>query len=192
LHNPSTQASKLLPSLFQSIDAEQAVTVFHVGPAVPETVDFFANYRCKLHFIDVFAELPIVADEDDPQSVMQQFAAMLQFPADTRFDLCLFWDVFNFVDRKAVNAFLSVLQPHLKKSSIAHAFSVHNRKMPRVDYRYGIRDVHTLTCRNTHSAPTSYAPYSQRELTELLYCFNLERSVLLPDSRMELLLHARV
>jgi hypothetical protein len=175
---------------------EQAVTVFHVGPAVPETVDFFANYRCKLHFIDVFAELPIVANEDNPQSaaeqVLQQFATILRFPPDTRFDICLFWDVFNFLDRTAVNAFLSVLQPHLKAGSVAHAFSVHNRKMPRLDYSYGIRDLHTLTCRTKRTIAAPYAPYSQRELTELLYCFNVERSVLLPDSRLELLLQTRL
>ena len=168
------------------------MTVFHVGPAVPETVDFFANYRCKLHFIDLFAELPIVAAEDDPQSLMQQFAKLLRFPTDTRFDLCLFWDVFNFLDRAAVQALLSILAPHLKKDSVAHAFSVHNRKTPRVEYSYGIRDLHSLACRSKRTVPAAYAPYSQRELSELLTCFSVERSVLLPDSRLELLLQARL
>ncbi|MEZ5571313.1 MAG: hypothetical protein R3E64_04740 [Halioglobus sp.] len=190
MRKTSTQASKLLPSLFQHLDEEQSVTVFHVGPAVSETVDFFANYRCKLHFIDLFAELPIKADEDNQQSLLQQFATMMQFPNNTQFDICLFWDVFNFLDRQAVGAFMTALQPNLKKDCTAHAFSVHNRKAPQVDHLYGIGALDMLTCRSRRTAPPGYAPHSQSELTQLLNCFRLERSVLLPDSRLELLLHA--
>lgn len=191
LRNVSTQTSKLLPSLFQCLEPEQPVTVFHVGPAVAETVDFFAGYRCKLHFIDVFAELPMQAGDDTPPLV-QQFAELLRLPSDTRLDICLFWDVFNFLDRAAVSALLSVLQPHLKKTCVAHAFSVHNRKMPRVDYQYGLRDGQSFSCRDKRILPAGYAPHSQRELLDLLSCFTLERSVLLPDSRLELLLQAKL
>lgn len=190
-NSPSTQASKLLPSLFKHLDTEELVTVFHVGPAIAETVDFFCGYRCKLHFIDVFAELPITASEDAPNAVVDQFAAMMQFPRDTRFDVCLFWDVFNYLDGDAIRALLQVLRPHLKQSSLAHAFSVHNRKIPQDSHVYGIHSLDTLSFRRRAKAPPGYAPHSQRELTELLQCFKLERSVLLPDSRLELLLQAK-
>ena len=45
----STQPSQLLASLFERIGEDQHVTVLDTGPALPETVDFFANYRCTLH-----------------------------------------------------------------------------------------------------------------------------------------------
>jgi hypothetical protein len=192
LRKPSTQASKLLPYLFEHIDEEQTVTVFHVGPALPETVDFFSNYRCKLHFIDLFCELPFVAGEDELPTLVQQFENLLQFPAHTRFDVCLFWDLFNFLDAAAINAFLAVLYPHLKESSMAHAFSVHNLRTPQGSHLYGINQRDTLSFRNRRAALTGYAPHSQGELKELLHCFRLERSVLLPDSRLELLLQARL
>ena len=192
MRKPSTQASKLLPYLFEHIDEEQTVTVFHVGPALPETVDFFSNYRCKLHFIDLFSELPIVAGEDELPTLVQQFEDLLQFPAHTRFDICLFWDLFNFLDTAAINAFLTVLHPHLKESSMAHAFSVHNLRTPQGSHLYGINQRDTLSFRNRRAALPGYAPHSQGELKELLHCFRLERSVLLPDSRLELLLQARL
>lgn len=187
----STQASKLLPYLFKHLDAEELVTVFHVGPAVPETVEFFCGYRCKLHFIDVFAELPIVANEEAPLAMLDQFSSLLRFPRETRFDICLFWDVFNYLDAKAVRAFQTVLRPHLKPGSLAHAFSVHNRKMSQGSYLYGIGGFDTLSLRQRAAVPPGFAPHSQRELTELLHNFRVERSVLLPDSRLELLLEAR-
>jgi hypothetical protein len=191
LRKPSTQTSKLLPSLFEHFEEQQAVTVFHVGPALPDTVDFFANYRCKLHFIDLFSELPIVAAEDSGPTLGQQFEELLQFPPHTRFDICLFWDLFNFLGNAAIGAFLAVLRPHLKPDTMAHAFSVHNLKTPQGGHLYGISQQDTLSCRNRRIALPGYAPHSQMELKELLTCFRLERSVLLPDSRLELLLQAK-
>lgn len=187
----STQISKLLPALFQPFDAEQGVTVFHVGSALPETVDFFSHYRCKLHFIDVFSALPIDTTGDAPLTRQQQLQALLPFPQHTRFDLCLFWDLFNFLDGDTLKAFLAELNAYLKPNAVAHAFSVHNRKLPQINHTYGIKQVDMLKVRNRRSKPPGYAPHSQRELTALLGYFHVERSVLLPDSRLELLLHRR-
>ena len=191
MSNRTTQTSKLLPSLFQHFDQEQAVTVFHVGSALPETVDFFSNYRCKLHFIDVFAALPISTAEEAVPTPAEQFQDLLQFPQETLFDIFLFWDILNFLDGDAIKTLLSLLRPHMKQSSLAHAFSVHNRKIPQRDHCYGIQKIDTLSVRDRRTTPPGYAPHSQRELTELLDCFRLDRSVLLPDSRLEMLLLRR-
>lgn len=181
-----------MPALFEHIDEEQPVTVFHVGPALPETIDFFCNFRCKLHFVDVFSELPIVADDDTTPDLQHQFQDLLQFPPDTLFDICLFWDLFNFLNDKAIVALLTVLHPYLKESSLAHAFSVHNSRIRQVNHLYSISQLDALTFRDRRAELPGYAPHSQRQLKELLHCFTLERSVLLPDSRLELLLQAKL
>ncbi len=168
------------------------VTVFHVGPAQPDTVDFFSRYRCKLHFIDLFSELPIVTAAETAPDQAHRFESLMQFPAHTHFDICLFWDLFNFLDHAAINTFLTVLLPHLKENSLAHAFSVHNIRTPQSSHLYGIHRLDTLSCKDRRVALPGYAPHSQRELQGLLHCFRLERSVLLPDSRLELLLQARL
>jgi hypothetical protein len=187
-----TQPSKLLPLLFEHIDEDERLTVFHAGNALPETVDFFSNYRCKLHFIDLFSELPLATLEDSGLSLEQQFGEILQLPADTQFDLCLFWDVFNFLDTEAITAFLSQLRPCLKTTSLAHAFSVHNLKTPQGSQLYGIKHMDTLSLRNRQTKLPGYAPHSQSQLKQALTCFKFERSVLLPDSRLELVLGAHL
>ena len=79
------QPSSLLPTLLDGIDEEQLLTVLHIGPAVPETVEFFCHYRCKLHFIDLFSELDHLQVEDDDASGAQAaLTGLLQLPADTR------------------------------------------------------------------------------------------------------------
>ncbi len=188
---PMTQQSKLLPSLFEHIDEDRRLTVFHAGPALPETVDFFSRYRCKLYFVDLFAELPIVSNEENDPPLAQQFGDLLQLSPETRFDICLFWDLFNYLGADAVTAFLTELRPYLRSGCLAHGFSVHNLKSAQSNQLYGIRETDTLRLRVRQTALPGYAPHNQGRLKTLLSGFTFERSVLLPDSRLELLLRAK-
>lgn len=186
----STQPSKLLSTLFEQIDEDARLTVLHIGPALPETVDFFSRYRCKLHFLDLFHELPIEAEEGVPLSLDKQFAELLQFPPGTHFDVCLFWDLFNYLGSDAISAFLLTLRPYLRPGSLAHGFAVHNLRTPPGDQVYAIHDLDALTVRQRPAALPGYAPHPQSRLKTLLSCFSFDRSVLLADSRLELLLSA--
>ncbi len=185
----ATQSSKLFSSLFDNIDEEQRLSVLHIGPALPETVDFFSRFRCKLYFVDLFGELPIIIDDEDT-TLEQTFLDLLDFPQGLKFDICLFWDLFNFLDNKAIAAFLNVLRPHLHSASLAHGFAVHNLKSPQGGQLYGIKDIDALNVRSRKSALPGYAPHPQGKLKNMLNCFNFDRSVLLQDSRLELLFSA--
>lgn len=186
------QHSKLLPFLFKHIDEGELVTVFHVGPAQPETVNFFSNYRCKLYFMDLFSTLPTLYDEDSTSSPEQQLEQVITFPPGTRFDVCLFWDLFNYLNSDAIGALLTAIRPHLTASTVAHAFSVHNLRTAQNAQVYGIQQLDILSLRPRCAVPEGYAPHSQNQLKQLLHCFKLQRSVLLADSRLELLLQARL
>ncbi len=164
------------------------MTVLHIGCALPETVDFFSRFRCKLYFVDLFAELPFVADEERGASLEQTFVDLLRFPRGTKIDICLFWDLFNFLDGDAIAAFISALRPHLHSSSLAHGFAVHNLNSPRGDRLYGISQLNALSVRNRAAALPGYAPHAQGKLMSMLNCFKFDRSVLLPDSRLEYLI----
>lgn len=188
----STQSSKLLSSLFENIDEEQRVTVLHIGSALPETVDFFSRYRCKLYFADLFSELPIVDSEDDDPPLEQTFSELLHLQQGIKFDICLFWDLFNFLDSEAIAAFLRVLRPHLHSASVAHGFAVHNLRSPQGDQLYGIARLDAFNIRSRSTVVPGYAPHAQGKLKAMLNCFSFDRSVLLPDSRLELLFSARL
>lgn len=187
----STQPSQLLASLFQQIDAEQRVSVFDAGAALPDTVNFFSTYRSKLYFADLFSELPLLADPDEGPSLVQQFADLLRFTPETRFDICLFWDLFNYLSAEAISAFLEVLRPRLHGATLGHGFAVHNVRSPQANCVYGIRQVDQLSVRDRDHPLPGYAPHNQSQLKSLLVCFNFERTVLLSNSRLELLLRAR-
>lgn len=187
----ATQPSKLLSSLFAQFDPDRRLTVLHIGPALPETVEFFSRFRSKLYFIDLFSELPIAEYDDGGPPLAQQFGEILDLPSDVRFDICLFWDLFNFLDRESITALLENLMPRLQTDCLAHVFAAYNRKSVQGDQFYGIRDHDTLQVRHRGEMLPGYAPHAQSALKNLLHCFNFDRSVLLADSRVELLLKVK-
>lgn len=185
------QSSKLLSSLFHAIEDDELVRVLHIGPALPETIDFFSRFRCKLYFVDLFDELPLVANEDNEPSLEQTFTQLLNLDTDVQFDICLFWDLFNFLGNDAISAFMTILKPHLHPNTLGHAFAVHKLRSEQGKQLYGIADTDKINIRTRSALLPSYAPQPQGRLKELLNCFNFDRSVLLPDGRLELQLRAK-
>ena len=185
------QPSKLLPFLFENVEEDQRLTVLNIGPALPETVSFFSRYRCRLHFADLFAELPIDPDDDPDTPLVRRFERMLALPADTRFDICLFWDLFNFLDADAIRALMEALAPSLHGGTRGHGFALHNVRMPQSKLLFAISGDQELAVRHRPAALPGYSPHPQSRLKELLDGFTIVRSVLLADSRLEMALSAR-
>lgn len=183
----------MLPSLFEQVDEQRRLTVLNIGPALSETVEFFSRFRCKLYFIDLFDDLPELSNRSDDNTAPQQvMSESLQFPADTQFDLCLFWDLFNFLDGEAIAALQDSLRSHLHSDTLAHGFAVHNRRTEQSGKLYGIRELDELSVRPRPALLPGYSPYNQGQLEKMLHCFRVTRSVLLPDSRLELLLRTQL
>lgn len=178
--------------MFQKIEDDARIHVLHIGSALPETIDFFSQFRCKLYFVDLFDELPIAASEDNEPNLEQTFTQLLNLDADVQLDICLFWDLFNFLGSDAISAFMTALKPHLHPATLAHAFAVHKLRSVQGKQLYGIADTDKINIRTRSVFLPSYAPQPQARLKELLNGFNFDRSVLLPDGRLELLLRAKL
>jgi hypothetical protein len=186
------QPSKLLAELFAQIDQDQPLVVLDTGPALQETVDFLSHYRCRLHVADLFSELPIeLGEEEGSAALHHRFEELLQFPEGTVFDICLFWDLFNFLSRDAVLAFVAALRPYLRGGSLAHGFGMHKTNTPQDGRYYAISRADELLIRERREQLPGYTPHPQGKLKNMLYCFHFDRSVLLPDGRLELLLRAQ-
>jgi len=189
----ATQPSRLLSALFETVDGEWPLTVLNVGPALPETVEFFSGFRCKLHIADLYTELPFrVPDDDHLPGLDSQLEEALELPGGALFDICLFWDVLNFMNREAIAVLMAKLRPHLHPGSRAHCFAVHSPKTPVATDYFGIVSSTEFRVRQRPEPPPDYQPHPQGELVSLLKFFQVDRSVLMPDRRIELLLNARL
>jgi hypothetical protein len=185
--------SKLISALFRQVDPDRRITVLEIGTALPETVDFFSQFRCRLHFCDLYSE-PCVREQADlsETELRHGFEEQFRFPSGTAFDLCLFWDFVSYLDDAALRAFNSALRPWLHANTQAHGFGVHHLAISLDNIQYGVRDQETLTVRRRQTSQMRAHPHSQIEMHDMLDCFKFERGLLLPDGKLEMLLKSRL
>ena len=189
----SRQPSKLLPSLFRTVDVDHRLTVLEIGPALAETVDFFSQYKCRLHFVDLMHE-PCVREQQaklSEKELRHAFEEQFRFPADTRIDICLFWDFLSYLDDPALRAFNSALRPWLHERTRVHGFGMHHLAIRLENIHYGIVSQDTLSTRDRRSPQLPSYPHSQIEMHEMMNYFDFERGLLLPEGKLEMLLKMR-
>lgn len=189
----SSQPSKLFTNLFRMLDVNHRLTVLEIGPALSETVDFFSQFKCRLHFVDLFHE-PFVREQQaklSEKELRHAFEEQFRFPAGTQIDICLFWDFLCYLDDPALRAFNSALRPWLHSSTRAHGFGVHHLAIRLENIQYGVIDRETLSIRPRRSAQLPHHPHSQIEMHEMVTCFDFERGLLLPEGKLEMLLKPR-
>ncbi len=185
------QGAQLLPTLFESLDEDRRVNVLHLGPALSATIEFFSAYRCKLYVIDPFPELPLEADLERDITLSDRIASVFELPAGLQFDLCLFWDLLNYLGEEGVSLLGAHLRPHIGPQTLAHGFGVHNQRSPQRDCTFSIAAADSLEVCDRPQPLRGYAPLPQSRLKTALGSFEMKRSVLLADGRLEMLLAAR-
>lgn len=189
---PSAQPSKLFASVLEGFDPDHRLTVLDVGLGLPESLDFFSAYRCRLHFLDLFDESVIHEQQqvEDESELQQQFTALLSFPEGTRFDVCLFWDFLNYLDKRAVRAFTAALKPWLHPATRAHAMGTLNDRTALPYCEYGIAGPDEFTMRARPGRQGTCYAHPQAELAKLLDGLDIHKAMLLSDGRLEMRLGA--
>lgn len=187
------QSSRLLPSLFAGLNPRR-LRVFEAGPANPETLAFISQFRARIHVLDLYSEDLVRTQQVDlsEQEMKRAFQEILGFRVGTLIDVCLFWDVLNYLSRPALRAFSAALRPYVHPGTRAHGFSVLNVETSLRNQQYGILDESTISVRPARKEQLDYYPHSHEELNHCLSCFEVGRGWLLPDGRLEILLDSVV
>jgi len=187
-----TQQSLLFPSLLKRIDPDRRLTIFEIGPALPETIAYFSQFRCRLHFASMFSD-PLLDRQFDGSSekeLTDQLIHALAIPKSTRFDVCLFWDFLNYLDDRVLRAFDAAIRPHIHASTRAHAFTLRTLDTSLSNQQYGIEQPHMFRIRPRNGVQKHCFPKTQATLVNLLQCFDINQGMLLPDGRLEVLMSA--
>ena len=188
------QVSKVLPLLLDQLDTKRRITVLELGRVQPETIHFFSAFPCKIHVVDLYAEL--LAGRFDRSSsgmtLQRQFQQLFNFEKGTVLDVCLLWDLPHYLEEKLLRAFSSALWPWLQPASLAHAFGVHSAATMLLNREYGILDSNTISVRHRAGEQIKNSPHPQSFMQEWLTCFATTSGVLLPDGKVETLMRSTV
>lgn len=190
----SRQPSKVLPLLLQHLDTTRRLTILDLGRAIPDTIHFFAQYKCRIHVIDLYSELQagLIDRDSNKITIQRHFQNLFKFESGTRLDLCLLWDLPHYLNEKQLRAFSSALYPWLEPKTRAHMFGVHSAATTLLNREYGIADSNTISIRKRSTEQLKNSPHPQSFLNEWLTCFSSTNGVLLPDGKVENLLQASV
>ena len=181
-----------MPSVLEQTDEGRRLTVLNIGPALPETVDFFAQYKCRLYFADVCAE-PTFFQHDEELSAGEldaNFRNFFDYPKQTKFDICLLWDVLNYLDNSALEAFSKALNPFLNSATRIHGYSTLKASVKLPNQQFSINRNDCLKIRPRHDEQAPYYSRSQMALNKLLYGMAVSKAKLLTNGLLEVLLKA--
>ena len=189
-----SQQTLLFPTLVKRFDPDRRLSVLEIGPALPETIEFFSQFKCRMHFAAMYADsvLQMQLGECTEAGLTAHFKQSFGFKKGTKFDLCLFWDFLNYLDDKALRAFNTAIRPYLHNSTRAHAFTVRTLDTSFSDQRYGIEQAHMFSIRPRRNTQPRKFPHTQAILVNLLSSFDIDQGMLLPDGRLEVLMTASI
>ena len=188
------QQTLLFPSLVKRIDPHRRLSVLEIGPALPETISYFSQFKCRLHFAAMYSDpvLQMQMEETTEAELADHMKKSFGFPKGTRFDICLFWDFLNYLDDRTLRAFNTAISPYLHKSTRAHAFTVRTLDTSFANQQYGIDEAHMFSIRPRLEKQQRTYPHTQAILVNLLSSFDIDQGMLLPDGRLEVLMTACV
>ena len=184
------ETSQLLPLLLERLAVRGHLSIFDAGPASRHTVNFFSKFKCRLHFADLYAD-PLVADQATLTSkeLGERFTEILSFAVEP-FDLCLLWDVPNYLNPRALIAFGDALHPLVHSQTVAHGYCTFQGTQLFSPMQYGIRDPDTLAVEPRSDEIGPVHPATQNTLVAALSFLSIVRGTLLTDGRVELFLEA--
>ncbi|MCK9506170.1 MAG: hypothetical protein M0Q95_18560 [Porticoccaceae bacterium] len=188
--------TRLLPDLFDQkmLESGIPVRVFDFGVARGDTIKFLSQFNCRLHVVDIIDELKRInglANEEDSDisdaDIVTMFTSAFELAGQEKFDVCLFWDSFNYLDLRVLPLFMRALLPNLSAGCLAHGFAVLNKNTPLFEQSYGIINSELLSVSDQRSTPLAYR-HSQATIRDLVQGLAIKQSILRDDGRLEMLL----
>jgi SAM-dependent methyltransferase len=188
LAEPDVHRSLALKALFQGI-GNRKVNVLDLGSAVGSNVEFLSQYGCKLFIEDLYAALSSrTSGGEGDLAGPDFFAEFLPLPEDTRFDVILAWDLFNYLHRKELVTFSEQLRRYSHKGTLLLALISYHKTIPAQPYRFKIKDEESLVYERRTATERPSPRITPAEVTGLLKGFRVDRSFLLKHGIQEYLL----
>lgn len=182
-----TLGSNLIAQLFERPRPDERLLVLDIGYASSSTVNFFNQFKCRLNFLDLQGSdfLATQPENASHEELVAYFHNGLNLQPGVMVDLCLFWDFFSYLDAASVKAFIEALDPHVDRYTRGYSLGLHNARYQLPHCRYGLDTTTSITQKPAPGEQPAVYPHNQRDLTQLLGYFEIDKSRLMSDGRIE-------
>jgi hypothetical protein len=162
--------------------------VLDLGSAVGSNVEFLSQFGCKLFIEDLYSALSSRPPGEGDVAGPGFFAEFLSIPPETRFDVVLAWDLFDYLQRKELATFAEQLRSFTHRGALIFALISYHKTIPAQPYRFRIHDEQHLIYERRTAAERPSPRLAPAEVTNLLKGFRVDRSFLLKHGIQEYLL----
>lgn len=187
--------SRLIPELFdlRRLESGGSIRVLDFGPAHGDTIKFLSQFNCRLHIIDLIGEIRKINhyvalnDEIGDSEIVVAIEKALNLDKTQVFDVCLFWDIFNYQSPRVMSLFTQALLPHLAPGFIGHGFAVLNKSTILTEQNYGIINGELLSVCDQSKNELPYR-HTQASFRDAARSIAIHQSILREDGRLEMIL----
>ncbi len=185
---PEVSASLALKVLYDQLRHQRKYHVLDLGPALGANVDFFSQFSCKVYIEDFYRTLTSFDYlSEDKLSYQAVFEYLLPYKKNTRFDIILGWDLFNYLERDELQSLILHLGHFCHKGTLLFALISTSKYVPEKTTTFQIMD-HDHLLYQTNSTVLRPCPrYQQTDLNQLIPHFRVSNSFLLRNGFKEYL-----
>jgi hypothetical protein len=181
---PEVYKSLGLAALLESMRRKgQGLRILDLGPAVGGNVEFLSQLGCKLHIGDLFASRSMAVEGEE---LGQEFFEQL-FPTDTKLDVVLAWDLFNYLQRKEMAKLGALLRRNCQPGALVFALMWIQKQIPAQPIRFRMQENAQLIYERRTGLERPGPRYAPAEISGLLKGFRVDRSFLLRHGIQEYL-----
>ena len=169
-------STSLLPRAFERVGPGRKFTVLDLGSPTPESVRFFNQFSCRVYYAGLLDE-----DGDEHDN-----GVGIDVASHVRFDVCLFWDVLNYLDGDDLRHVMEAVTERLNGGCRGHAFLAFSQAVPYSGLKFGIESVDSLLAQR-NPKPVTHV-HTWKDLETSFWPFTNAAATLLQGNRQELLL----
>jgi len=174
--------SPALRALFEHLGDGHRQRVLDLGPASGENVAFFAERACTLHVEDLFTTL-----RERVAAGPGRGEPLLHLPEETRFDVVLTWDLFNYLELEELSDLAADLGRLCRPGALLYAMIGYLAEIPDRPTRYRLLNSSTLLYDPPSKLTSASKRYTTRDLCQALSGFTMSTSFILRNGYQEFL-----
>ncbi|MDH5230473.1 MAG: methyltransferase domain-containing protein [Gammaproteobacteria bacterium] len=162
--------------LFSQLQANKKYNILDMGPANGMNLDFFSNFRCKIFIEDLYQSRQEYVDSiAGPGKTFNIVDVLLKYDSDVRFDVILFWDLFDYLEVEELKTLIKHISKFCSKGSMMFFITSGMDNIPQEPAVFRILDKQHLQYENHSPTNRRGHGYRQSMYKNLLPGFKLYR-----------------
>jgi hypothetical protein len=183
------QSSPALNLLYRQLSADRKYHILDLGPACGVNVDFFSQFTCKIYIEDLHQTLTSFdfLSPEDGFSYEAVFEYLFPYWKNTRFDVIMSWDIFNYLEPDEFDHLVRHLIQFCQTGTLLFALISTLKHIPERPTTFRILDPRHLLYQTNSRVLRSCPRYQQTDLNRLMSHFRVRNSFLLRNGFKEYL-----